>query len=179
MAAATLLSSLIFSGGAAQAAEPELEPGTYTQGMTIVGYDRELAASNGYEIRIDSQGREYSVKKGTPKDQGSTQRTTTIRGNCGSSFVTITAAGGKRIATGYTVRDAVSFSKWGATVSAPGATVNYNMDHGITGPSWSTYRTIGSYASGYVTGRVNDGSFAALNDGGLCFSGNPSVTDLI
>lgn len=147
--------------------------------MTLVGYDRELAASNGYEIRTTSTGQEYSVPVGAPPDYGapssdaSTQ--SIVYGDCGSSFVYLTGDRLKpRMSTGFTVRGNVAWRKWGVTVSAPRVNWDFNLDGGPSGASWSDSRTPSGVA-GYTTARVNPGSYVALWDGGICTSGLPGA----
>ena len=52
--------------------------------MTITGFNAAVAKAHGYVIRTDAQGREYSVKAGTPD---AVSPDNTVYGNCGSSYI--------------------------------------------------------------------------------------------
>lgn len=151
--------------------------------MTITGYDRDVASAHGYEIRTDSAGHEYSIRASAPPggvlqtsamvEGVSTQATSTVYGNCGSSFITLSAAT-DRAATGYSVYGATLWRQWGMTVVNGTVTHGYDLSGGITGASWSTYRTV-SWAFGYTDAWVNSGSYVMMWDGGYCSSGLPST----
>lgn len=75
--------------------------------------------------------------------------------------------------SGYALKHSVSFSKWGVYVSSAGIQQDFNMDHGAGGPYWDYTIPISKYHrySGYA--KVNGGSFAAMVNGGMCYSGLP------
>ena len=161
---------------------------TIASPMTIVSYNRAVAAAHGYEIRTDSSGNEYSVYVGASPNldpsaprafaSAAAARPSDAGANCGTSFVHLTGTRAKpRMSTGFTVRDAVVFRKWGVTVVSPGVSYNYNMDGGPSGAAWSDFRNPG-FAAGVTTARVNDNSFVLLVDGGSCYSVNPSTSHL-
>jgi hypothetical protein len=129
----------LFAPVVASASEP-MEPVTVEVEMTLSGFDHEIAAENGYEIRTTAEGREYSVPVGTsldyvpsfdetaPPANGALSRSGDTRtSNCGSSSVSVDEY---TFSTGYAVNYGVLYSKWGVTVSSPGAFQDFNLDHG-------------------------------------------------
>ena len=153
------------------------EPTTIKVANVPGGFDRSIAAAHGYEIRTTPTGKQYSVKVGTPAGTVSTQSTGTVAGDCGYSFVTL-SPGTHRMASGFVVNGDVAFRKWGVTVQNGGIVYNFNMDGAASGASWSDYRAI-SWASGVTQATVNGGSFAALWNGQLCYSGIPHTTTVM
>lgn len=170
---------------AAGATEPS-ESVSVELDMALVGFDREVASANGYEIRTTPDGREYSVLIGTPSDfvpaledtapppvgagnsvNGSND---TRRSNCGSSSISVDEY---EVTTGYSVRAGVLFAKWGATVDSATKHEDFNFDHDNTGPMWSDHRKVSFDHKGFGGAFVNSGSFVLLTDGGLCESLQP------
>lgn len=182
-----ITAGLILASFPAQAAEVgATTPASETQvsKMEVVGYDREVAAANGYEVRVDSHGAEYSVPIGTPDagpGQISTYGTGTADGDCGWSYVTLTSSQVNsqpdKMRSGYVVDGAVAFGKWGVTVVFPGGvTRDHNMDHGANAGSWSGSRDLPAL-TGYTRATVNNLSSAFMADGRVCVSGNPTIRD--
>jgi len=154
--------------------------------MVRVGVDDEIAEANGFEVRVDRDGIEFAVPKGSPSDVDGT-----VAGPCGTSWVEWDQVDRLRhkayIDTGFTI-----FDGWPAAVSVPTwqTTVidNYGTSTREHGPILDviapTHAWMGKYLL-FVAGgstpasvHVNFGS-AVLANGTICFSLNPwDYTDL-
>lgn len=174
------------SSSAAMATSPDSDSSVRVEvAMELTGFDAEVAAAHGFEIRSTASGRQFSVPVGTPDDfqpalkdtapaplpAGSISTKAAIKGDCGSSFVTVD---NWTVTTGYTVSYGVLYSKWGVSVlSGAGTYQDFNLDHGSSGPIWDTARAINSNHSGWGSASVNGGSYALMTNGGTCYSGGP------
>lgn len=171
---ALIVGALTIAAPAGAATKPSKAPSiTITSPNVFGGFDRSIAAAHGYQIRTDALGVEYSVKIGSPVGGVQPLSTGTSYGDCGYSFVTLSPET-DRMASGFVVEGAVAWRKWGVTVQNGGIVYNFNMDGGATGGAWSDYRTI-AWASGSTSAAVNAGSYAALWDGRICYSGLPTT----
>jgi hypothetical protein len=177
---ALVVVSLVAVPTAAQAA-PSGEAGitTTTLGMTIVGFDPAVAKANGYEVRTGSDGKQYPVMKGGGV---STNVTGTVYGNCGSSYVTLTALGNRKvlIETGFNVIAPAYDYSWTVHVID-----NYGASNKYWGsalnpprPSWLGTNLFTSSGTGYMWAGVTSG-VALLTNGWVCYSGNPSISTTI
>ena len=141
--------------------------------MKAVGFDAKVAAANGYEIRMASDGVPYSVKIGSTEGPTAQNR---LPGECGWSHVYFTPIGNRKavINTGFDVTPApaVDFS-WTVTVIDMWGVSN----KGWGGPlwfrrSWVGTHTFTSSGSGYATAQVTVG-IAILSNGWICYSHGP------
>lgn len=140
------------------------DPATIRIPMTVVGFDPEVAAANGYPAV-------------PPVSAFSTD---VVTGNCGYSSVSLRDVGSKKytVVTGFGV--------------APAA-VSYTWSVRVTGPKWDkTHRWSGGLAlrttwQGQVTNVVNTGGWyvakatgtAVLSNGFVCSSGGPVTEEAI
>lgn len=187
--AAGMVAALALTGigaSAATAADELANESVVEVPMTVIAFDREIAAANGYEIRTDDRGYEYSVPVGTPADapvtgplvpgdDAAVQARGTSVGNCGSSYVDVRYG---TMFTGYNINTAngkpISHS-WYVTVTK--TSLSYAPDLFVLGglaplgsSSWSTSRALGPGTPGQA---VAEGSVITSN-GSLCFSGAPA-----
>lgn len=148
-----------------------------TTPMHIVGYDRAVAEAHGYTIKTDAQGREYSVKSGS--NVAVVTPNTTISGNCGSSTVTFVNIGNHqaKLGTSFALSGidgyAVDFhwhvdfiDNYGASYKEWGGGLDLRR-------TWAGSFTFTSRGAGIAWAELSTGSFAILEDGGVCYSGGP------
>ncbi|WP_104191259.1 hypothetical protein [Cryobacterium sp. Y82] len=161
------------TAGTAAASAADEEIVTLTATMSRIGVDHAVAKANGYDIRVDENGVEYTVKQGliTPMSQE------TVYGDCGYSFIILqqNSAGGAYVKTGYHVRAWTIGHSWDVGLN-PGA--GWNMDGGPTGTDWSADR-VRTGVNDYATAWVLPGSSATLVDGSVCASGSPTASTYI
>ena len=146
--------------------------------MQVVGFDREVAAANGYEIRVNNEGQEYSVPVGS---DASVTPSNTVTGNCGSSYVQITPVGNRKalIQTGFTVYTGAVDFDWVVHVID-----NYGVSNKTWGgalafrSSWVGTNNFTSSGTGYASAEVTWG-VAFLWDGTICFSLGPFASTYI
>lgn len=158
--------------------------------MSYGPFDKTVAAANGYDIRVDDRGVEYSIVASTPvgitdgakyipgtepTQEGVIKPRNTTFGDCGTATLT---GIGRSFYTAYAVTDAwagppVSHT-WRVSVSAPDGYQVFNLD-GLApafSNTWSTSRSIpfrGLPYDAYVsTGKVYTGF------GFTCYAYNPS-----
>lgn len=163
------------------------EPEVVVTGLDLRGFDADIAAANGYEIRTTDDGRQYSVPVGTSQDyvpdesetapapgaSGPQTRAIDVRyGDCGWSSLLVNQT---RWSTAYEVTHPVLFGKWGVSIVSSWGVSNYNLDHGPQGTTWTSSGAVVSQHFGGGDSRVNDGSFVQMNNGGQCWSGLPKV----
>lgn len=156
---------------------------TSTSPMYVVGFDASVAAANGYEIRTDSQGRQYSVKIGStakvsPYDTG------IINGNCGTSYITFTSIGNNKanFQTGFGVfLGAAVYYGWYVSITNPFGSTAYSWGGGLFFRStWeSPVTTYYTPYFGYTIAAVSTSSYATLSNGAICYSGGPQASDYI
>ena len=154
-------------------------------GMTVTGFDATVAAQNGYEIRTDSAGRQYSAPQGSstlapaPGDL-SVAPYNVVTGNCGSSYVYLYDIGDKkyRVSTGFgVVAPAVGYT-WSANVVGP----RYNTTHRWTGGlffrrTWQGAAVSLVNVAGVHTARAS--GWAVLSNGAICRSLGPIDNEAI
>ncbi len=184
--AAVVVAAMLVAGGLssapAHAAEPAAEPdptSVYIEmPMERIGVDHEIAEANGYEVHVDSNGVEYAVKEGEANLLGE------VTGNCGTSFVYLTAVDTKKhytsIYTGYTILPSYPgaiYTDW-----AVGVLDNYGSStktwHDPSKPTrfWAKTHGFTSSGAGWVYANVRPGSIATLSNGTICFSGSPTAS---
>jgi hypothetical protein len=152
-----------------------------TKGMTVVGFDREVAEANGYEIITRPDGTQASVKKGELTTQGSS----TVVGSCGISFVELFDApgtGGKAdFRTGFTTYEVAIGFRWWVIVRDANGTSNRNYAGDPFSRSWQTgFETLWLYPGGNAWATViPDDSWALLANGSICVSGGPGTVEWI
>lgn len=191
IAGALAIAGLILTPTVANADEtiPLDEPQTATAGLALVGFDAEIAAAHGYEIRTTQTGRQYSVPVGTrldyvpsfeetapaPRTGGtgvSTQAIDVKYGQCGWSSILVT---NDSWATEYSVTHDVLWGKWGIKIVSNWGVSDYNLDHGAGSKNRRFGGTTPSQHWGAGFAQVNSGSYVQMNNGGACYSGLPKV----
>jgi hypothetical protein len=146
--------------------------------MQAIGFDRDVAAANGFEIRVNNQGHEYSVPVGS---DASATPSNTVTGNCGSSYVQITPVGNRKalIQTGFTVYTGAVDFDWVVHVID-----NYGVSNKTWGSplafrsSWVGTNNFTSSGTGYASAEVTYG-VAFLWDGTICFALGPFASTYI
>ncbi len=150
-------------------------------GMTVVGYDVEVANAHGYKI-VMKNGQQTSVKVSDKAIHQTTARAVTpmltpvVTSNCGTSFLYYAAFGGKKasVYTGFDIdKLPVVHFTWVIAVTD-------NVGVGSvtwTGPSspvfsWDIHATTTHTTTGYSFATVSSG-VAVLTDGSVCSSGHP------
>jgi hypothetical protein len=141
-----------------------------------------VAEANGYEIRTNPNGTQYSVKKGTPVEAVPFD---VVSGGCGTSWMWLTALGNREvyINTGFYVRDAVVDFSWTATLDDEGGTTKHDFPGRYDADGYvDLNRIVGGLTVGSAAASVQ--AFPALNfailvDGSVCFSGGPSDSTYI
>jgi hypothetical protein len=146
----------------------------------ITGYDRTVAANNGYEIRVGADGNEYSVVKGAPRDALPADF---ARGNCGVSFVYEVGTGNRcvNLRTGFTdlARPAVSYS-WLVHLHDRGGSSTQRWSGGLFfRTSWQGIRNICGLTAGPAWSQVDSVSNAVLVTGAICHSLAPTSSATI
>ncbi|PSL45265.1 hypothetical protein B0I31_12742 [Saccharothrix carnea] len=143
--------------------------------MRFGGFDAAVAEANGYEIRTNPDGTQYSVKKGTP---GELTTNNVVSGNCGTSWVWLNARGNREVLidTGFFVRDAVSTFSWTVVLDDSGGTTSHSFAPFYDADGYvSLPRIVGGLTVGPAAASVspNGSNYAILVDGSVCFSGGP------
>jgi hypothetical protein len=147
--------------------------------MTFTGFDREVAAENGYEIRTDATGHECSVAIGTPsgpcptyasQDGGDLTTQNTVYGDCGYTWL-YWRSSATAFETGYYI-----YSSWGRPAvhawtvylwTSAGPQIWDLSGAPATGSSrWEAARSIGADGqSGFASGEV------IMTNGASCSAG--------
>lgn len=157
--------------------------------MTYGGFDEEVAAANGYDIRVDDRGVKYSIRASTPKGitkgakyipgqepshEGQVQPYDTTFGDCGTATLT---GNGKSFYTAYAVTDPWAGTPvshmWRVAVSSSQGYHVYNLDGlaPIFSNSWSTTRNI-AFRGWPYSGVVSYGK-VSTSFGFACYAYNP------
>jgi hypothetical protein len=150
--------------------------------MTVVGFDREVAEANGYEIVTRPDGTEASVKKGELTTQGSN----TVVGSCGLSYVELIDVRGVRgkaeFRTGFTIfgKAAIGF-RWWAVIRDTNGTSNRNYAGNPLSATWTSgVEDVWLHPGGNAWATVlPDDSWALLSDGSICVSGAPGTVEWV
>jgi hypothetical protein len=145
--------------------------------MRVIGYDRDVAAKNGYEIRIDASGAEYSAKVGSP-EQPADERV----GDCGWSWVYFTAVDTRTHFTSI-------YTGWRLLEGLPGAwDFNWNVHvtdlYGVSDKHWGN--PIPSYHNWAAANAFQSGGpgpanatvtvgLVFLTNGTICFAYGPTA----
>ncbi|MBU8857787.1 MULTISPECIES: hypothetical protein [unclassified Micromonospora] len=168
------------SPAVAQATATQPDPtSTYiVMPLKRVGVDHKIAAANGYEVRVDSKGIEYAVKKGEFATLNE------LPGECGSSFVYFTAVDTKKhytsIYTGYTIRSGwpgAVYTNWKVgVIDNYGASTKSWNDPSTPTHFWAKSKGFTSSGPGYAYADVLLGSIATLANGTICYSHGPSAS---
>ncbi|TDB80946.1 hypothetical protein [Micromonospora sp. KC721] len=170
------------SPAAAHAAKPTPQPdpaGTYiVSPMKRIGVDNEIAEANGYEVRLDSNGVEYAVKKGEITTQNE------VAGECGKSWVYFTAVDTKKhyssIYTGYSIHanwPGAIFTRWRVgVVDNYGASTKPWDDPSTPTHFWVKTHPFTSSGPGWAYADVLPGSIATLSNGTICYSHGPEAS---
>jgi hypothetical protein len=148
-----------------------------TAGMTIKGFDRAVAEANGYEIRTDAAGREYSVKRGTPPEVGvNSPGGSVVEGNCGISRVKInyTGRGSARLETGASVYAPIVAYEWHVKILDPWGVSSQDWGP-LPGPGTPTLglgRDLSGLGGGNTFAEVQGNTSRVILQGGaICWSG--------
>lgn len=162
------------------AAQADASPPTSKQfaAMTRIGVDRAVAEANGFEVRLDSNGVEYPVKK------GSVSTSNIVTGECGTSWVWLQAVDKTKhyttIVTGFQLANGMAgavYINWKVSVvdNYGSSTKSWN-DPAASEHFWQ--KGVGFTAGGptVVYADVLYGSIATLWDGTICYSHGPSAS---
>jgi hypothetical protein len=153
--------------------------GAIISDATVIGFDRDQAKADGYEIRSLPDGTEYSVPIGTPAD-AIPNNLVVKGGNCGTSWVSETAVGNVSVdlGTGFNLfpiqPPAVAYT-WKVRLDDRGGT-SYQYWSGFlrARKSWKGWRRIHGLTPGAADAMVVRGSSLAILVGGLvCGSTGP------
>lgn len=165
------------SSSATAGPEPSVPDGAVSDSMKIAGFDAEVAKEHGYEIRMDGDGKQYSVKKGTP--EGAELRSAEggrVDGDCGFSWVRINGIGNAatRLETGWHVYAPVIAFNWTVTLIDWGGVSNQTWFRpGPFAPGWWDSRDLPNMTRGPVDAQVERSSTVRLITGAFCYSGGP------
>lgn len=150
--------------------------------LRITGFDRNVAAANGYEIRTDAEGREYSVAAGTKSTAGTVSPNNSVGGNCGVSslFWGPTSGHSADIITGFRdlIKPAVQLTWIVHVIDKYGVS-----DKKWSGPldnktSWVGTNHFTSAGAGPASATVTTGT-AILNTGAVCTTGHPTASTVL
>jgi hypothetical protein len=151
--------------------------GAVQVGMRVTGFNAEVARANGYIVKTDAQGRQYSVKPGAAGERAAIP---VIWGNCGMSWVYYNAIGNSSatINTGFSLYwPAVSYW-WFVRINDAGGQNNHIWAGGLNRLyGWSAFKTVPGLSHGLSVATVSTASSAILADGRVCTSGGPSDLD--
>lgn len=184
-AVALATSALVFAGAVPANAETTT---TLTVPMSSTGFDKNVATANGFEIRTNADGQEYSAPvspaavlavERAAKSTGSTIQNT-VNGNCGTSTLLMSRVGGTtsvRIGTSYRVKLPSASHKWSVNVINKLGVSSVNFDGVAGGTTWSAVReSVNVRTNQGTTAQVTPGSFAVLISGEICYSGSPTAS---
>ena len=167
---------------AGPAAAPTVERAYFT--MRVIGFDAQVAAMNGYQIKRHPDGREYSVKMGDkagmPALDGGLLPANEVAGNCGTSWIEFDAIGGlaAQLGTGFDVPLPASGYTWKVNVTdqiGTGVAINESRFLNPHRKSWAKVVTTRSGARGSAFSQVvTPTSVATLENGAVCRSGGPT-----
>ncbi|HEY9673814.1 MAG TPA: hypothetical protein V6D11_20400 [Waterburya sp.] len=152
--------------------------------MYVERFDAKVAASNGYEIKTLSDGRQYSVLKNPSTSQPSASNgvvtaSNVVKGNCGESWIYFNAIGNLQgsLSTGFRVKaPAISYG-WRVDVTDQVGVGTLRWGGLLFRSAWQGTKRTQSGAKGYAIAKVNpSGSYALLSDGSICVSGGPSAS---
>jgi hypothetical protein len=150
--------------------------GAVLVGMKVTGFNAEVARANGYIVKTDAQGQQYSVKPGVAEERA----IPVIWGNCGMSWIYYNAIGNSSasINTGFSLYwPAVSYW-WFVRINDAGGQNNHIWAGGLNRLyGWSAYKNVPGLSHGLSVATVSTASSAILADGRVCTSGGPSDLD--
>jgi hypothetical protein len=173
------LAGLALAGGAltgtAVAAESPQNANTGTTqyaGMTVVGFDQQVAAAHGYVIRTGADGRQYAVKAGqlTPDSSGGNY----VTGDCGWSWVQVNGTGnrGIRLDSGFgVIRNVIAWEWHDVLIDRGGVSrQDWNPRPGPGTPQLRFGRNLPNLTVGPITAEVQSNSKVTLDNGAICSS---------
>lgn len=169
-------------------AQPASAKKTVESPMKIVRFDPAIAKANGYEIRKFPDGREYSVKKGTPPVSSPTQLRTlspgggSIGGDCGTSWVRFNGTGNvaARLDTGFTLNTPAVGYSWQVSIIDQGGVSTQSWGGPLAvRQEWSGGRDLPNLTRGSADAQVERSSSVALITGAFCYSGGPRDSTII
>ena len=156
-----------------------------TQPMTVVRFDVAVANANGYDVRVDAQGRQYVVPAGT-KTSAAIEAVpeNKVTGNCGSSWMYYNAIGHRatkpkymaNFNSGYQVTRPTIAGNWlmyFQDKAGIGLITKLGATHGTS--YWNDQETTYHSVTGASEAWVSTDSWVELNNGAICTSGGPSA----
>ncbi|MBG6056432.1 hypothetical protein IWX81_002869 [Salinibacterium sp. CAN_S4] len=170
--------------------DPTALKSTVTTAMVSHGFDENVARDNGFEIRVNSVGEQYSVPvsesaktlveqniaasagPGSPTTRGSGQ----VFGPCGSSTIYLYKSGLSvlKIQTSYSVNLPIQFRQWGVVGASGSGVFNVPFNSPYPGTAfWTGYGQTSVAGGGW--GQVAIGSYVMKVDGNICWAGAPSA----
>jgi hypothetical protein len=152
-----------------------------TEAMHVIGFNRQVAAAHGYEIRTAPDGTQYSVKTGSPA--GTAIPRGVVEGPCGVSYVYEYGIGNRAVElySGFSVILPEVGGHWQIRLSDRGGTSfkNYNVAPSGNG-IWQFNQVVGGLTKGPAQATVvGPASFTILDNGEVCYSGGPTATTTI
>lgn len=176
-----LLTSTILSAQGAEVpvTTPDGKKYDKTTPMKITGFDKQVAASHGYEILTDQNGKEYSLRIGDTRLQSQGAQVTpsnVVSGNCGYSWIYYDAIGDSaaQINTGFVVDQPATSYWWLVTLDDAGGHSAQTWAGGLFFRNrWGVTRTVRHMTHGHSDAKVSTASSAILWDGAVCTSGGP------
>jgi|SRR4051794_29489353 hypothetical protein len=149
---------------------------TTTAEMRVVGFDKNVAAAHGYDIRTAASGEQYSVKRGGISAAAPAMPSNVVGGNCGFSYVYEYGIGNRAIElyTGYSVIHDVIRWHWQVRLDDRGGSSYRNYSGWINNGIWQVDQVIGGLTRGGARASViRSASWALLDTGAICVSGGP------
>ncbi|MGA1838835.1 hypothetical protein VD659_18100 [Herbiconiux sp. 11R-BC] len=175
----------------AQAADPMPAPtSTVVEAhMSVIGFDAEVAAAHGYELRTADSGEQFSVPvanapgdfsnsfgDGRPSDAAGLE----VAGDCGTSWIYF-QLGNTQFRTGYSIRSdrGQAFSHiWSATIATGGRSGgigSYPLS-GAAPANSAVWQAVRRIVEPYTSiGSAVAGGTAVTTAGWICGSGNPTA----
>lgn len=184
-AALTLMVALTPQAAFADTPEPEApETVSVTMPMTVVGYDEEIAAANGFEIVTNPDGSQSSIPitdeaKALVADAPDVGARDTVVGDCGQSWLNGSKGANDVVSftTGYSVRAAVQLHQWRVQAIGFITSGEKNYAQGAGGAVWSKSDSTTAIGPGYaIVPPLSPTAMVKLVDGATCYSGGPSFT---
>lgn len=162
----------VLTAAPAAASADGVPAGAVKGGMTIVAFDESIARANGYEIRTDEQGRQYSAKVGGDTEYSANGHY--VSGNCGWSWVRVNGTGNSaiRLDNGFGVYAPVIAFEWHTALFDNGgvSVQHWGPRPGPGIPAYRFGRNLPGLTRGPILAEVQASSKTWLSNGAVCVS---------